>query len=86
MAKYRKKPVIREAFQWNGGEVPGIVGYDSLVGHYYIMTVHRQATYIDPGDYIIKEPSGNGYYPCKPDIFEKEYDLIKDDSDCINPI
>lgn len=32
-----------------------------------------------PGDYIIKEPFPTGdrdFYPCKPDIFEKTYDLI----------
>lgn len=31
------------------------------------------------GDYIIKEPfdKERGYYPCKPEIFEKTYDEIK---------
>lgn len=26
-----------------------------------------------PGDYIINEPDGNGYYPCKPNVFEQRY-------------
>lgn len=32
-----------------------------------------------PGDYIIKEPFPTGdrdFYPCKPDIFNKTYDII----------
>lgn len=29
-----------------------------------------------PGDYIIKGIQGE-FYPCKPDIFEQTYDLIK---------
>lgn len=29
-----------------------------------------------PGDWIITEPSGNGYYPCKPDVFALKYEAI----------
>lgn len=29
------------------------------------------------GDYIIKGVNGE-FYPCKPDIFEKTYDILKD--------
>ena len=29
----------------------------------------------NPGDYIIKGIHGE-FYPCKPDIFEKTYDII----------
>ena len=32
--------------------------------------------YADFGDYIIKGIKGE-FYPCKPDIFEKTYDIIK---------
>ena len=31
-----------------------------------------------PGDYIIKGVKGE-LYPCKPDIFEQTYELIKED-------
>lgn len=30
----------------------------------------------DPHDYIIKGVNGE-FYPCKPDIFEKTYDVVK---------
>lgn len=32
------------------------------------------------GDYIIKGVIGE-FYPCKPDIFEKTYDIVEDESD-----
>jgi hypothetical protein len=89
VAKYRKKPVIREAEQWFPGKsVPGVWGDKSgelcpcyVVGgnhsRPHVMTAHNQLVHIEPGDYIIKEPAGDGYYPCKPDIFEKEYELVE---------
>ena len=36
----------------------------------------------DIGDYIIKEPFSTDdrkFYPCKPDIFQKTYEYIKED-------
>ncbi len=45
--------------------------------HGWIDTVQGGHT-VCPGDYIIKE-TGNiktGYYPCKPDIFEKSHEAI----------
>ena len=32
----------------------------------------------DIGDYIIKGVNGE-FYPCKPDIFEKTYEVVEDD-------
>jgi hypothetical protein len=31
---------------------------------------------LEVGDYIIPEPDGEHYYPCKPDIFEKTYERV----------
>ena len=31
---------------------------------------------IDPGDWIIAEQDGSGYYPCKPDVFAATYDPV----------
>lgn len=45
----------------------------SLVPH--VHTIHKdQVVYIELGDWIIPEPNGINYYPCKPDIFEKTYE------------
>ena len=37
---------------------------------WYVVTAHAQPAYIVDGDWIIPEPDGSGFYPCKPDIFE----------------
>jgi hypothetical protein len=71
--KYKKKPVIREAFQWFSGTMHYDCVFEDEKGH-YVITVHNQKAYLAEGDWVIKEPSGDGHYPCKPDIFEKEYD------------
>lgn len=62
--KYRKKPVVIEAYQTDRDMM-----IETLEG-----VLHASA-----GDYIITGVSGEKY-PCKPDIFEKTYELL-DDSD-----
>ena len=60
--KYRKKPVIIEAYQTDKAiDIPTLVG-----------TMHASV-----GDWIITGVNGE-QYPCKPDIFEKTYDLIEE--------
>ena len=80
MAKYRKKPVVIEAIQWNEENTMEILKwagnkaylYDSL----YIKTLEgdHKATI---GDYIIKGIKGE-FYPCKPDIFEATYEKVEE--------
>ena len=62
MAKFRKRPVVIEAYQT---EVP--MDIQTLEG-----TMHA-----DPGDYIITGVKGERY-PCKPDIFEQTYEKVED--------
>ena len=90
MPKFRKKPVVIEAVQllpttlnpdvinFIGEEknYPDceIAGIDPSDGKFKIKTL--EGTMIaDVGDFIIKGVSGE-FYPCKPDIFEKTYDLV----------
>lgn len=82
--KYRKKPVIIEAVQWNGDNIKEISSfinsrsftfvsgepYDALIIH--TLEGNHNATV---GDYIIKGIQGE-FYPCKPDIFEKTYEKV----------
>jgi hypothetical protein len=85
--KYRKRPVVIEAEQWfPGKDIRGVqgakpdklcgcclIGFDGSKPH--VHTIHAaQPVYIEAGDYIIPEPDGIHYYPCKPDIFEKTYE------------
>lgn len=88
MAKYRKKPAYREATQWHCwlDKVPGVqkevVSGDAatLEGaevRFYVVTTHGQKAYLNDGDYVVKEPDGNGYYPCKAEFFEREHELAE---------
>lgn len=88
--KFVKKPVIVEAEQWfPGKQVEGVYGCPGqemcpcykLGGNHnkpHVMTAHYQIVLVEPGDWIIKEPNGNGYYPCKNDIFVTLYDKVPD--------
>ena len=76
--KFRKKPIVIEAFQWMEDEAPmwwrrlpgtcivpetGAVRIPTLEG------IHTA----QPGDWIIQGVKGE-VYPCKPDIFEMTYE------------
>ena len=79
--KYRKKPVVikallleesvesqENAVKWCGGKKgpDGGVYIDTLEGKMYAST----------GDYIIEGVNGE-FYPCKPDIFDKRYEVVE---------
>ena len=62
MEKYRKKPVVIEAYQTTQEmDIPTLEG-----------VMHASI-----GDFIITGVNGE-MYPCKPDIFEKTYELVKE--------
>lgn len=61
MAKYRKKPVIVEAFQTRTRQV--------------IHTLEGDMT-ANPGDWIITGVKGE-IYPCKPAIFDMTYEPVE---------
>lgn len=68
--KYRKKPVVIEAFKLNAR---GLVYNDPA----WCEIKTLEGTMIArAGDYIIRGVNG-GIYPCKPDIFEKTYEAIE---------
>jgi hypothetical protein len=78
MAKYRKKPVVVEATQFDdvlAHDPPGIFRREQD-GNPYVVTIHGQMTPVVRGDWIIQEPDGKHYYPCKPDIFAKIYESV----------
>ena len=60
--KYRKKPVVIEAYQTDKEVI--------------IHTLEGDMT-ASVGDYIITGVNGE-QYPCKPDIFEKTYEPVED--------
>lgn len=86
MARYRKKPVVVEAFQWfrEMGEAGGVykkVREDVSGGNdhrsYWMIDTLEGSYHVSDGDYIITGIKGEKY-PCKPDIFEKTYELVEE--------
>ena len=81
MAKYRKKPVVIEAIQWNGRnevEVSNFIGGNLEMGDesLFIQTLEGKME-ASVGDFIIKGVKGE-FYPCKPDVFEKTYEKVEE--------
>lgn len=90
--KYRKKPVIIEAIQFEdnsdriieihefmGGDTIR-VNYEDKDGPYLKIETLEGIMKASVGDYIIKGVNGE-FYPCKPDIFEKTYERVIDEAD-----
>ena len=88
MPKYRKKPVVIDAFQFSDNQsedttaypkwfidavVSGTV-YESDTGNTWIKTLEGDHLVSD-GDFIIQGVKGE-LYPCKNDIFERTYEPI----------
>lgn len=86
--QYRKKPVVIEAFLWDGQSTDELDDFLDGQSHDYgswnrngrteyevqINTLEGVMT-ADVGDYIIKGIKGE-FYPCKPDIFEATYGAV----------
>ena len=85
MPKFRKKPVAIEAVQFHvkGPLAIGVCYCDKTDGgtHYavpHVHTIHEgQTVVVADGDWIIPEPDGQHFYPCKPDIFEATYEPVE---------
>ena len=79
--KYKKKPVVIEAIQFLNTDYDNLVaigslGLEPVIENEKIKIETLEGTmYADKGDYIIKGVNGE-FYPCKPDIFEKTYELV----------
>jgi hypothetical protein len=78
MPQFRKKPVVIEAELFDPGNRPLPFADRQACnlgpGGWYVVTAHGQETRIVAGDWIIPEPDGRGFYPCKPDIFATTYE------------
>ena len=88
MGKYRKKPVVIDAVRWLGGNLEEVctfivavpegrgTGHVPATGELLIPTLEGVLK-ASPGDWIIKGVAGE-FYPCKPDIFERTYEEVKE--------
>lgn len=84
--KFRKKPVVIEAVQWNGdngediGRLNGKSDFEqefSTPSRLMIKTLEG-VMFGEIGDWIICGVQGE-LYPCKPDIFEVTYEPVDED-------
>lgn len=85
--KYRKKPVIIEAIQFEDNtarikELSEFMDAQDLVMDYHdpinpklIIETLEDTMKATIGDYIIKGVHGE-FYPCRPDIFEETYERV----------
>lgn len=62
--------------EWTDVKVEGGVKRAPVVSTAYVVTIHGQKTPVVRGDWIITEPDGRHYYPCKPDIFAARYEPL----------
>ena len=91
--KYRKKPVIIEAFKLGVDNIPDwfmdkvstneIILKGTSSGFNHCEDTNADINTLEGvmhanfGDYIIKGVNGE-IYPCKPDIFEKTYEFVEE--------
>lgn len=86
--KFRKKPVVIDAIQFNGSNSTEVEAWG--IGHTggYICGVKNGGKILTistlegtmeahPGDWVIRGVKGE-FYPCKPDIFEATYERAED--------
>ena len=82
--KYRKKPVVIDAVQFNSEMTPELENFLGKANYTFYRAPGGSVLEINTlegtmrasqGDYIIRGVHGE-YYPCKPDIFEKTYEPV----------
>ena len=84
--KFRKKPVVIEAIQYDGTErsskeiqsFQADIKWLGAEGHYFLIIPTLEGDMrVESGDWIIKGVK-NEVYPCKPDIFKDSYEPINE--------
>lgn len=82
MPHFRKKPVVIEAWKWNGSRGQRGVCTCEVNSVPHVHTAHKnslggfQHVFLSIGDWIIPEPDGEHFYPVKSDIFAATYDPV----------
>jgi hypothetical protein len=85
MSKYRKKPVVIEAIQWNGKNMYDVIEFSGASDD-FVFPLNEDYCVIETlegnhkcslDDFIIKGVQGE-FYPCKPDIFEQTYEKVEE--------
>lgn len=84
--RYKTKPCEIEAIEWTGDNFEEIAEFTNHTAAMMLMYSSRRYELIiktledymiaSVGDFIIKGLKGE-FYPCKPDVFHKKYEEIK---------
>ena len=90
--KFRKKPVVIEAVQFDGTAASGVAVFDAFdipngkflpdlanvggTGNRLLIPTLEGELTASAGDFIIRGVKGE-YYPCKPDIFAATYEAVE---------
>lgn len=77
--RVRKRPVVVDAFRYDGSNGPQIVTWVGAAarfveGELWIATLEGDHI-ASPGDYVMRGVEGE-FYPVKPSIFEATYDVV----------
>lgn len=84
--KYKTKPVEIEAIEWTGENMDEILVFtgkeeqtnrDRVLSNDLFIETLEGEMHASKGDFIIKGLKGE-FYPCKPDIFNMKYQVVKD--------
>lgn len=80
--KFRKKPVVIEAVQYNGMNGLKLLSWagsveieEDFLGEFVEIYTLEGVMKCSKGDWLIKGVKGE-FYPCKPDIFEATYEEV----------
>jgi hypothetical protein len=81
MAKFRTRPLIKEAVRWTGNNLRTIrkfcpsANYDGSDHKILRIATMEGFIFASSGDWIIRGIRGE-FYPCKPDIFAASYEPV----------
>lgn len=79
MPRFRKKPVEIEAIQYTGNNLKELIefvgGSLRVRGNLVVIVTLEGDMIVSEFDWVIKGINGE-FYPCKPDIFEKTYEVV----------
>lgn len=76
MTTFRSKPTTIEAEQFldTNNPPPGVQQQDWI---FYVVTIQGERVPVHVGEWIIKEPTGDGYYPCADEVFQKRWEPVR---------
>ncbi len=76
MAKYRKRPLVIDAEQWQPDKVIPGVELEPGSNRGRITTAMGRTEFVEPGDYVVREADGVHWYPWRAEVFEAMHERM----------